>query len=110
MSYQKDIENSGWTVILLTAVGIGTISFWMNDLLWHLAHHMAWWTYALATTGGTFIWAFVSSIIKTIRKERRERRNRAHRQEATVLPSASTRIMGMRANGGSKPGHPSPWS
>lgn len=110
MSIEKDIKGAGCSVILLATFSLLVIAFGLNVLLWHLAREMSWLAYALSVTGGTFVYSLVKSMITTYRKDRRERRNRTHGKETTVLPSARPGVMGTRANGGSKPGHPSPWS
>jgi len=54
--------------VLLILVGALVLVFGCNAFFWWVAHHMAWWTCALAFSGWIFFWSFVNEIRKELRK------------------------------------------
>lgn len=57
-----------WIRILVGLVFALVVAVACNAGLWWVAHQMAWWTYALMTTGTMFFWVFVKVFVKELMK------------------------------------------
>jgi protein-S-isoprenylcysteine O-methyltransferase Ste14 len=85
------LEKLSWPVLLLVVMAALAMAFATGAFSWWLAHHMAWWTYALLSPA----WIFGSSLAKQARKEVRKSRLR-RRQRDRVLDTLADHLLERR--------------